>query len=142
MAQTEQNEKVFQVYKSSMQSHRVIMPNGKVLHVRKGKYITDNEDEIAFLDAEIKAGFKYLKKAEPMTSSDLDPMQALRKKLFAEFEAEQAAKQEAMLAAGDNNPIGDISAKEDPNAEKVTKSSIVSSEKLAAISAASKSSSS
>lgn len=77
-------EKEFQVYKSSLPNQRIAMPGGKLISIVSGTYITDNEEEIAFLDKEVKAGFPYLQKGAAVTSSELDPMSALRAKIIAE----------------------------------------------------------
>lgn len=81
-------EKTYQTYKSGLENTKIIMQSGKVIHVRAHKYITCDAAEIEFLDNEIETGFPYLKKGEPVTTSDLDPMSALRKKIRAEVMAE------------------------------------------------------
>jgi len=92
MSNTDQtNEVEYQTYQSTMKSHKMVTTAGKVLHFIDNKFVTNNEDDIAYLDAEIKAGFPYVRKGEVVTSSDLDPMAALRKKMYAEFLAEQEA---------------------------------------------------
>lgn len=84
-------QKVYQVYKSSLQSHTIIMPKGKQLRIFNYQYITDNEEEIEYLDYEISQGFIYLEKMDKVTSEDLDPMAALKRKIIADYEAEKAA---------------------------------------------------
>lgn len=100
MSDTDKKETVYQTYRSSMQAHKIIMPKGKVLHVTKGKFVTCNQDEIDFLDAEIKAGFKYLKKGEPTTSAVADPMAAMKAKIKEEAIREYLAKEIAEATAG------------------------------------------
>jgi hypothetical protein len=77
-------EKVFQTYNSSLPNQRIPMPNGRLIAITAGQYITDKKDEIEFLDAEIEAGFPFLQKGATMTSSELDPMSALRTRIIAE----------------------------------------------------------
>lgn len=84
-------EKEFQVYKSSLPNQRIALPSGKLLRITSGKYITDRKDEIEFLDAEIEAGFPYLSKTGTVTSTELDPMAALRQRIIAEYVEQQAA---------------------------------------------------
>lgn len=96
-------ETKYQVYTSSMQAHKLVMPCGKVLHVTKGKYVTCNEAEIEFIDAEIKAGFKYLKKGGTTTSATADPMEAYRAKIAKEAIAEYLAKETRELEEGDED---------------------------------------
>ena len=86
----EVKEEVFQFYKSTIDNQKIAMKSGKVLRITAGKYITKDPAEIEFLDYEISQGFPFLKKGEPVTSSDLDPMSALRKKIYAEILAAQA----------------------------------------------------
>jgi len=99
-------EKVYQTYKSGMDNQRIVMPSGKIIRVTAHEYITDKQDEIDFLDAEIEAGFPYLSKSGEVTSSDLDPMSALRNKIIAEYEAEKkAAAEAAQIASGIPAPV-------------------------------------
>ncbi len=92
-------EKEFQCYKSTIDNQRIAMPNGKIIFITKGQHITDDPSVIEFLDKEIAAGFPYLKRGVAVMSSDLDPMTALRKKHFAEFQAELAAGTKAAVPA-------------------------------------------
>ncbi len=80
----EVEEKTYQTYRSGLENQRIIMRSGKVIRVTGHKYITDNKEEIAFLDEEITLGFPGLRKGEPVTETDLDPMAALRKRIAAE----------------------------------------------------------
>ena len=93
MSDAEQTNKVeYQTYRSTLTSHKMVTPGGKVLQVIGNQFVTNNEDDIAFLDAEIKAGFPYLTKGDVVTSEELDPMVALRKKIIAEYLASEAAE--------------------------------------------------
>lgn len=77
-------EKVFNIYRSTMQAHKLIRPDGKVIHVTNFQYVTDDKLDIAYLDNEISLGFPYLKAAEQVTSTDLDPVAAFRKQIAEE----------------------------------------------------------
>jgi DNA-binding MltR family transcriptional regulator len=61
-AQNSSNKSGYTIYKSSIANHNIIMSSGKRIQITDHKYITNNEDEIKFLDAEIRSGFPYLKK--------------------------------------------------------------------------------
>lgn len=109
-----------QVYKSALKSHKIIAPRGKVLHVVDYKHITDNEDDIAFLDEEIRKGFPYLKKLTEVEVRDADPMAALREQIKKEAIAEYLAKEQAELAAaGEENKVVDTGESKS-DAPKVT----------------------
>ena len=105
-------ETKYQIYTSSMQAHKLIMPCGKVLHVTKGQFVTCDEAEIAFIDAEIKLGFKYLTKGGTTTSATADPMAAYKAKIGKEAIAEYLAKEQAELKQ-------EIPEKKVPEASKV-----------------------
>jgi len=83
-------EVIYQVYKSSRPNQRIAMETGKLITIVASKFITCQEDEIEFLDKCVASKFPGLTKADEVTASDLDPMNALRKKFFAEFAAAQA----------------------------------------------------
>ena len=88
----EEEEKTFNVYTSTMQSHKIMRNDGKTINVVQGQYITDDPKDIEFLDAEIKAGFPYLSEAETVTSTDLDPMAKLRAQMKEEARKEILAE--------------------------------------------------
>lgn len=95
-AEPKGEEKVFNIYRSTMQAHKLIRPDGKVIHVTNFQYVTDDKLDIAYLDNEISLGFPYLKAAEQVTSTDLDPVAAFRKQIAEEAIAaykEQLAKE-------------------------------------------------
>lgn len=95
----------FAKYTSSRESMRIITDAGFRVTFTKFTYITENPEVIQFLDTEIKLGLNVIKREEDVTSSDLNPMAAMRKKFFAEFEAEQ--KKEAMAKlSGESKDMG------------------------------------
>lgn len=89
-------DKVYNVYKSTMQAHKVIRTDGKVCHVTNGKYITDDAKDIEFIDAEIEAGFQYLRLEKQVTAAELDPIATLRNTL--KEEAKEELMQELKLS--------------------------------------------
>jgi len=86
-------EKVFNIYKSTMRNHKLIRQDGKAIHVINGELVTADKKDIEYLDAEIEAGFPYLKPAEQITSTELDPMASLRAKMKDEARLELLAEQ-------------------------------------------------
>ena len=85
-------EQEFKEYKSARAATRLITDTGFRITFTKYTYLTQNEDAIKYLDEQIKLGVPGITYAGIKTSSDLDPMAAMRKKFYAEFEAEQKAK--------------------------------------------------
>lgn len=84
------------LYKSTLKFNNVVFPNGHVAHFKGGMYVTDNADYIGYLDAQIKQnGFGGVIFIDPnastITAEQENPMLALRKKFYEEFEAERAA---------------------------------------------------
>lgn len=93
-------EKVFQCYRSSRQSMKMITTEGLKVTFVNYQHLTADPRVEAYLDNEIRLGFKDIVKASPMTSSDIDPMAALKKKHIEEFLAEEAAKAAAAVLSG------------------------------------------
>lgn len=90
--------KVFSVFKSTIPSCIYITKKGKYLYFVNGQYATANEEEIKELTEEIEQGHPSMyipKEGAKVTSEDLDPMSALRKKFFAEFQQSQAKAMDA-----------------------------------------------
>lgn len=116
-------EKTYQVYKSSMQAHKIPMPSGKVLHVTEFQLVTANQKEIEFLDAEIEEGFPYLRKVDSITSTELDPIANLRAKMKEELRLELQAE----MGAGEEG-------KKDPNPTATKTAGIGSTASLASVS--------
>lgn len=85
------------LYKSSYPNLNIIFPNGSVAQFRGGIYITAMPYEIEYFDAQVAqngfAGNVYIDpNARTITEEQENPMLALRKKLFAEFEAQRLAQ--------------------------------------------------
>ena len=102
-------EKEYHMYHCARQSMQVISPTGIPVKFIEGIYYTDNPDVIFYLDHEIERnGLPGISKGDKIVQSDLDPMAALRKKLYAEFLAEQ---QEAALTNKHTKDMGSTEAK-------------------------------
>ena len=118
LTKIEVEEKTFNIYKASMQAFRIIRPDGKVIHVLNGQLITDNPIDIEYLDAQIALGKLRLRPAEQVTSTDLDPIAALKAKLKEEARQEILAETAsssatAKLAPASTSDLVDTSAMSD-----------------------------
>jgi hypothetical protein len=83
------------LYKSTIKFCNIILPDGTRLDFKGGIYITGDESVISYLDRAIArneySGNIYIDpEARTVTAEQENPMLALRKKMFAEFLAEQA----------------------------------------------------
>ena len=86
--------KILRLYKSSMSAVNFICGNGDVITFAQGRYYTDNQKHISYLDAEIASGHPhiFIDPMEPEVASNLiTPMQQLREKIRKELLAELAA---------------------------------------------------
>jgi hypothetical protein len=100
-------EKSYHVFYHAIPSCRMVTETGRVLTFADFRHITDVEEDIEFLQKELANNnpFLSIKKGEEiMTSSQLDPMKALRAKIIAEYEAEQTTA--AMARAAGQLPNG------------------------------------
>jgi len=88
----------FQHYASSRRSMRMITEEGKAVIFINFKFITDDEDTIAYLDEEIRKGLRDVTKGELLTSEEADPMAGIKKAAIEEYKQQQAelAKQQAL----------------------------------------------
>lgn len=87
--------KIFQLFFSSVFSMQVISSKGKAMAFVGGRYWTDDEGEINDLQGLIDAGNQTIYRNEnqlTIAEDELDPMNVLRKKIIAEYLAEQAAQ--------------------------------------------------
>lgn len=85
------------LYKSTIKFCNIILPDGTRIDFKGGIYITGDDQIIGWLDRAIArneyAGQIFIDpEARTVTAEQENPLLALRKKLFAEFEAEQRAK--------------------------------------------------
>lgn len=109
-AETKTEEQVFEVYQSSKQSHRIVTPTGKTLHVINYQLITNNAADIEFLDNEIKAGFPYLRKGKAVSASERDPMVRLRNQMKEEAMAELLGNQATAKLADSSTALAATAA--------------------------------
>lgn len=75
----------------------IIMPSGRSIHFSGGMYVTSNEQEIEFLNAEVAAGHPmiYVKDNEKViTEEQLDPLAAVKKRAIDEYLAQQKRQQD------------------------------------------------
>jgi hypothetical protein len=84
------------LYKSTLPFNNIIFPNGHVAHFKGGFFATAEPEQVKYLDEQIaKNGFGGIiyidENARTITAEQENPMLALRKKFFEEFQAEQAA---------------------------------------------------
>jgi hypothetical protein len=98
-------EQEFQQYKSARPAVRFVTSVGLRITFTNFQFLTQNPDAIDYLDLEIARGLQGITKGEVLTTSDLDPMQSMRKKVRAELlaELEEQAKNEA---AGKSKDMG------------------------------------
>lgn len=87
-------EVVLKLFKSSVVSCQYIMPNGKYLYFVKGKFATDDPEEIAELEKAIKARHPHIfvdtKETEITAAKMNDPLSEIKAKAIAEYLAQQA----------------------------------------------------
>lgn len=86
------------LYKSTLKFNNVIFPNGHVAHFKGGMFVTDDPEQISYLDGQIaKNGFGGIIYIDPnartITAEQANPMLALRNQFYREFQAEKAEQQ-------------------------------------------------
>jgi len=79
------------VFRSNISSCRYVFKNGKVAPFIGGKYTTDIKHEIDELDAEIDMKHPHISANKEEVVSTVEPLEALKARFFAEFQAAQAA---------------------------------------------------
>ena len=95
---TLQEQQKFQHYKCARPSMRMITSAGKRINFAKFELFTQDEDIIAYLDAEIKINPNVgVIKGALMSVEDKDPMAALKRQHYLEFQQQKEA--EAVAAA-------------------------------------------
>jgi hypothetical protein len=95
------------IFKSTLPSVNYIFGNGKPAVFQQGRYLTDQEEEVATLQYEIKKGHPHIFQdpAELTVESDmLDPMVALKAKVREQVLAELA--EEAARAIDPKRDMG------------------------------------
>jgi hypothetical protein len=81
-------EAEFQQYKSAKPAVRFVTPVGLRITFTNFQFLTQSPDAIDYLDLEIARGLQGITKGGVLATSDLDPMQSMRKKVRAELLAE------------------------------------------------------
>jgi len=97
------SEKRYNVFYHTSASCRMITETGRIISFVDHRYITDQEEEVEYLQLVMKSPRSCISTkegAETMTSDELDPMKALKKKFIAEYLEEEAAKKAAVAATG------------------------------------------
>ena len=103
-------EAQFQQYRSARPAVRLVTHSGLRLTFTNFQFLTQSEEAIAYLDSEIAKGLQGISKGDVLTTSDLDPMQSMRKQVRAELLAELkvAAANEAV---GNSRDMGETENK-------------------------------
>ena len=103
-------EAQFQQYKSARPAVRLVTYSGLRLTFTNFQFLTQSEEAIDYLDSEIAKGLQGISKGDVLTTSDLDPMQSMRKQVRAELLAELkvAAANEAV---GNSRDMGETENK-------------------------------
>lgn len=79
------------VFRSNISSSRYVFKNGKVAPFIGGKYTTNIKHEVDELDAEIEMKHPHISANKEEVVNTIEPLEALKAKFFAEFQAAQAA---------------------------------------------------
>ena len=93
VAETNQVNKGKKLYWATMPFMNFVFPNGKVAVFRHYRFATEVPSEIEVLDREVAGNHPYIyvkQDALYLTEEMEDPMKALRKKIIADYLAEQA----------------------------------------------------
>lgn len=101
--------KNYNQYFSTRARVNITMPNGKRINFVAGTFVTDSQDEITFLDEQIKLGMQviYTKKGqETITSDALDPLAAIKKKAVDEYLATQSKQLDPQRDMGNTESKG------------------------------------
>jgi len=108
MSTTVSTEESKRLYKSTIKFNNIIFPNGHVAHFKGGMFVTGDPDQIEYLDKQISSngfgGVIYIDpNARTITAEQENPMLALKRKFYEEFEAEKRAQM---------NPANDMGSSE------------------------------
>lgn len=89
---TTENPKTVDVFYSYSPSFRMHTPKGLAIHFVDGRYFTKDPSAIEFLKSEIAAGSQYVfqkEGEEQMLEEDMNPLEVMKKRIIAEFLADQ-----------------------------------------------------
>ncbi len=90
------SDKKYNQYFSTRPRISITMPDSRRISFIGSQYVTDNPDEIAFLDEQIRANHQmiYVKKDHlQVTQEQLDPLAAVKKRAVEEYLKQQAEQQ-------------------------------------------------
>lgn len=118
-------QRMLRIFKCSILDCKYYTRKGKEIGFVGGKYITDNEDEVKELEAEIKEGHPHIyidAKDKEISAEDVaDPMAALRAKIIAEYEAnKQKEAEEIAKGVRDFGDTAKVATKPVSSSELVT----------------------
>lgn len=97
---------MLKLFKSRTSSVQYVFKNGLMAHFVGGRYTTDKEAQIAELEEEIKLGhptFYIDEKETEVDSTQLDPLEFIKKKAVAEYIAAQKAKEGTDFGSSDKS---------------------------------------
>lgn len=100
---------MLKVYKCSMNSCKTFTPAGKCIEFISGRHVTDDEDVVEYMEAQIKAKhplFYVDANEKEVDGEKLDPLEMVRRKAVEDYIKQQAAK--VGMDAG--NSTGDAKA--------------------------------
>lgn len=106
-----ESTKKFHQYFSSRPSLTIVMENGNRIRFVGGVYMTDNEQEISFLNEQIRCGHQmiYVKEGQKIVDADaLDPLAAVKKRAVEEYIAQQKLAADPSRDMG--NSVSDLTA--------------------------------
>lgn len=103
------------VFKSTIPSVNFIFPNGKPAIFQQGRYYTDNTEDIATLDKEIKDGHPhiYIDNEEMTIESEmLNPVNAMKAKVLGTLSRDELIAALQAKEADAINPSNDMGSSE------------------------------
>lgn len=98
--------RMFQHYSSAKSAMQMITEKGKKIKFVSYQFITDDEDIIEYLNTEIKGGLRDITKGKLMSLEEANPMVAIRRQHFIEFQEEQE-RQRVAEALGEERNMGE-----------------------------------
>jgi hypothetical protein len=109
MAESQSQEKQYHQYFSTRPVINITMPSSKKIRFVAGVYVTDNADEVKFLDEQIAFGHSmiYVKEGQEVVGEEaLDPLAAVKKKAIEEYLATQQKQQDPARDMGNTQASG------------------------------------
>lgn len=92
------NPKVYHKFKSARQATRLVTDTGTVINFTHHQFITNSSVLVTYLRGLIDdEGFRAISYEGTVESPDADPMAALRKQFYAEFQKEQQTGQTGIM---------------------------------------------